>query len=101
MSATNPTSAAGVLAGQLLALRLSVDFSAAGVTRSGLGAMNVVSGKLAGLTVAQVVDMGNAVIGGNTGALPAGVSISDLNNVIGSINNNFDGGSTNNGYLTP
>ena len=59
------------------------------------------TGKLAGLTVSQVLAMANAVLGGNTGVLPAGVSISDLNNVVDTINNNYDNGTTNNGYLAP
>jgi len=101
-SATNPTtSAAGVFAGQVLALRLSVSFSSAGITKSGLGAMRLTSGKLAGSTVGDVLALANSVLGGNVGALPAGVTLSDLNNVVDLINNNFDGGTTNNGYLTP
>jgi hypothetical protein len=36
---------------------------------------------------------------GNTSAVPAGVSLSDLNNVVDSINNNFDGGAQNSGFL--
>ena len=99
-SATNSTSsAAGVFAGQVLALRLSVDFSTAGVTKAGLAGLKVKSGKLAGHTVAQVLQLANAVIGGNTAALPSGVSISDVNSVVDAINNNYDDGTTNNGYL--
>jgi hypothetical protein len=101
-SATNASSSsAGVFAGQVLALRLSVDFSNAGVEKPGLASLKVKSGKLAGLTVSQVLAMANAVLGGNTGALPAGVSISDLNSVVDAINNNYDNGTTNNGYLVP
>jgi hypothetical protein len=101
-SATNPaTSAAGVFAGQILALRLSVDFSAAGVTTSGLGAMRITSGKLVGTTVSDALALANSVLGGNVAALPSGVTISDLNSIIDSINNNYDGGTTNNGYLAP
>jgi hypothetical protein len=97
-SATNPTtSAAGVFAGQVLALQLSVDFSTKGMTPAGLGGLKVVSGPLAGQTVTQVLALANSVLAG--GALPSGMSISDLNNVVDAINNNFDGGTTNNGYL--
>jgi hypothetical protein len=100
LSASNPTtSAAGVLAGQTLALQLSVDFSNAGVNKKGLGALKVVSGKLAGYTVTQVLSLANTVLGGVTTGLPTGVSISDLNGVIDSINNNYDGGTVNKGYL--
>jgi hypothetical protein len=46
-SASNPTlSAAKVFAGQVLALQLSVDFSNAGITKTGLAARTLVSGKL-------------------------------------------------------
>jgi hypothetical protein len=98
-SATNPTgSAAGVFAGQVLALQLNVSFSNAGVTKAGLANLKIVSGNLAGYTVAQVLSLANNVLGGNTGALPAGMSISALNDVVDAINNNYvDGG--NNGYL--
>jgi hypothetical protein len=97
-NATNPTtSAAGVLAGQVLALQLNVNFSNAGITRSGLGALKAQSGKLTGYTVNQVLTLANAVIGGGT--VPAGISISDINNVVDAINNNFDGGTADRGYL--
>jgi hypothetical protein len=99
-SETNPKStAAGVFAGQVLALRLSVDFSNAGITRLGLGDLKVVSGPLAGYTVTQVLLMGNAAIGGYAAYLPAGVTIAVLNSAIDAINNNFDNGTTNHGYL--
>lgn len=88
-----------VLAGQVLTLRLNVDFSAAGILQTGLGSLTVVSGPLAGMTVNQVLALGNAVLGGNTAALPAGASISTLNDVITSINENFDEGRRNNGFL--
>lgn len=88
----------GTIGGQLLALQLNVDFSQAGITQPGLGALKVKSGKLAGYTVNQVLALANAVVGG-TGALPAGVSISDLNHVMDAINRNFDDGKKDNGYL--
>src|SRR5262249_15295671 len=99
-NATNPTtSSAGVLAGQVLALQLSVDFSNKGTTPGGLANLIVSSGPLQGKTVAHVLALGNAVLGGNTSALPAGMSITGLVDVIDSINNNFDNGQQNNGYL--
>jgi hypothetical protein len=99
-TATNPTStAAGVFAGQVLALQLSVDFSNKGLTSGGLASLHVVSGKMAGYTVGQVLTIANQVLGGTTSALPAGMSVTDLNSVIDSINNNFDNGTSNNGYL--
>lgn len=102
-SETNPTKKtdAGVFGGQVLALQLSVSFSNAGVTRSGLGGLRVTSGKLAGWTVFQVLALANAVLGGNNDALPGGVSLNDLNTVVDLINNNYVDGTTDNGYLAP
>jgi hypothetical protein len=99
-SATNPTnSAAGVFAGQVVALQLSVDFSNKGITPSGLSALLVASGPLQGQTVAQVLALANTVLGGNTGALPSGLTVSGLVSILDAINQNFDGGTQNNGYL--
>jgi uncharacterized repeat protein (TIGR01451 family) len=99
-SATNPTSSsAGVFAGQVLALRLSVDFSVKGLTKTGLSSMKLASGPLAGQTVQQVLALANSVLGG--GALPSGMTISQLNDIVDKINNNFDGGTANGGYLIP
>lgn len=99
-NATNPTSSsAGVFAGQVMALQLSVDFSKAGITRTGLGNLAVVSGPLAGHTVTAVLSLANTVIGGNTGALPSGLTVSGLNAIVDAINNNFDNGTTDNHYL--
>ena len=100
-SATNPTgyTPAGVLAGQVLALQLNVDFSNKGITALGLANLQVAYGPLKGQTVSQVLTMANAVLGGSSSVLPYGVSISDLNGVVDSINNNFDSGNTNNGFL--
>jgi uncharacterized protein (DUF2141 family) len=103
-NATNPVgSAAGVFAGQVLALRLSVDFSAKGIFKTGLGSLKYVGpgdAALRNLTVNQLLTLANEVLGGNTGALPAGTTISELNTVIDNINNNFDGGTKNLGYLS-
>jgi hypothetical protein len=97
-SATNPTtSAAGAFAGEVLALQLNVGFSNKGITPAGLANLKVVSGPLAGQTVTQVLALANSVLGG--AALPSGISTSDLNNAVNAINNNFDSGTTNQGYL--
>jgi hypothetical protein len=91
-SAVNPTSSnAGVFAGQVLALQLSVDFSSAGVFRIGIGSLRLQSGPLAGWTVSQVLTAANIALGG--GSLPAGVtSISQMNDIVDKINNSWDGG---------
>ena len=99
-SDTDPTTtAAGVFAGQLLAAMLSVDFSNAGITRSGLGDLHIASGPMAGYTLNQVLAIANLVLGGNLAALPAGMTVSDLNDVLDKVNNNFDEGQVNKGYL--
>ncbi|HVL67909.1 MAG TPA: putative Ig domain-containing protein [Vicinamibacterales bacterium] len=97
-SAVDPTeSSAGVLAGQVLALQLSVNFSNAGITRFGLASLKVKTGKLAGYTVQQVLTLANSVLAG--GALPAGISLADLNDTIDAINNNYVDGTVDRGYL--
>ena len=103
-SAINPTQKITVFAGQTLALKLNVDFSAAALMPGNglnLGGLKVVSGKLAGWSVTQVLALCNQVLGGNVAALPAGVSISDLNDVADRINNNYTDGNRDNGYLAP
>lgn len=100
ISAVNPTtSAAGVFAGQVLALQLSVDFSIKGVKGAGLQLLKVASGPLAGKTVAEVLAYANAALGGD--GLPAGISFATLNEVVDKINNNYDNGTVNLGYLIP
>ncbi|MCW3052239.1 MAG: Ig family protein, partial [Chthonomonadales bacterium] len=98
-SATNPTARTNVFAGQVLALQLSVSFSNAGITRNGLSSLTVVSGPLAGKTVAQVLALADAVLGGNTAALPSGLTVSGLNDIVTNINQNYDNGTTDNHYL--
>jgi hypothetical protein len=96
-SSVNPTSKISVFAGQVLALKLNVDFSAAGITRMGLGTLTVVSGELAGATVNEILALANAVLGG--APLPTSVTLAELNDTVARINENFDGGTGNNGYL--
>jgi hypothetical protein len=97
-NASNPTkSIGGVLAGQVLALQLSVDFSNRGITRPGLALLHIATGKAATATVGDALACANAVLGG--GPLPSGFSLSDIVSILDSINNNFDNGTTNHGYL--
>jgi len=99
-SATDPaSSSAGVFAGQLLAATLSYNFSNAGITRFGLATLKVKSGALAGYTVAQVLTLANEVIAGNYSHMPAGLTVSGLSDVLNAINNNYDNGTQDNGYL--
>lgn len=102
-SQNNPTSsAAGVFAGQVLAVQLAVDFSNRGVTAPGLAGLHIAPGQtLAGYTVQEALTLANRVLGGDTSALPAGVNVSALSDVMTRINENFDNGTTNNGFLVP
>jgi hypothetical protein len=50
---------------------------------------------MAGMTVAQVLSMANAALGGATTQFP----ISVLNRVVDAINNNYDNGTTSRGFL--
>jgi len=90
VSATNPTtSAAGVFAGQVLALQISTSFSNAGKLPTGLGGYVLTTGPATGKTVATVLADANKALGGC--GLPSYVSnISDLNFVVDQINNLFD-----------
>ncbi len=70
---TNPTtSPAAVFAGQVLALRPGSAEARLRQTR--------------GKTVDQVLALANTVLGGNSGALPAGPTLSELNNIVEQIN---------------
>jgi hypothetical protein len=99
-SATNPTtSAAGQFAGDVLALRLNIDYSAAGITGAGFANLTVISGPLWGYTVQQVMDLSNAVLGGQTWQLPHGMAVADLDAAVANINSNYENGAIDNGFL--
>ena len=89
-SATNPTnSAAGVFAGQVLALQLNVSFSGVNVLPFGLGDYILTSGPAAGKSVSQILADANTALG--CGTLPSyASSISALNDIVDSINEKFD-----------
>lgn len=98
---------AGVFAGQVTALAISLGFSNAGVAGfpAGLGSLFIPTGiydpfgEFAGWSVNQIFALANTVLGGNTAALPAGISVSDLNDVVDAINNDFVDGTLSGGYL--
>ncbi len=84
---------AGIFAGEVLALRLNVDFSDAGYT---LGSLGSLFGDLVfhdyspvpqvnGLTVRQVLSQANTLLGGGA----AGYSIDDANSIVKSLNASF------------
>jgi len=95
----------GSLAGELLALELNVRLSDNAISKSGLRALHVASGRLAGKTVAEVLALGNRALGGDSFASIAGGTTlrnwDDLEDIIERINKNFQAGTTNNGYLIP
>ena len=86
---------------QVLALRLNVDFANAGLLPGGVVNLKLASGPLMNQTVTQVLTLANTVLGGNTAALPAGMSVADLNQIINQLNLNFNNGITDNGVLKP
>ncbi len=96
-SSINPAAKLSVLAGQVLALRLNVDFSDARITTPGLATLTLVDGDLAGMTVRDVLTLASAVLGG--GGLPSDVTLAALTSVLDTINSNFDGGVTDGGHL--
>lgn len=96
---TNPTTLANTLAGQLVALTLSVGFDVYDTTFAGsplnLGNLTVVSGVFQGMTVNAILAEANKALGG----CPTNFSLSDLNAILTSINENFDNGTVNNGIV--
>lgn len=104
---SNPTTTvAGVFAGQVTALALSLGFSEIGVTGfCDLGSLYYISAipsetnPFVGMTVAELFELANEVLGGNTAALPLGSTVSDLNDVIDHINQNYVDGTQDLGYL--
>ena len=95
----NPTStSAGVLGGQVTALAMNIYYDNAGKLGNNplkLKDLKVIEGVFQGKTVAQVLDLCNKALGGES----TGYTFSELNAAATAINENFDNGSTNNGYL--
>lgn len=85
---------AGVFAGQVMALALTMGFGDCGVLVD-IGHLVVVRGypnpygPFAGWTVDEVFALANDVLGGDVDALPPGYDVSMLNDVITAINENF------------
>ena len=88
------STAAGIFAGEVLALRLNVDFSDAGYT---LGSLGIPFGdfvfhdysqipQVNGLTVRQVLAQANTLLGGGA----SGYSIADANSLVMNLNTSFD-----------
>ena len=104
-SLINPTSSpAGVLAGQVNALQITVDLDDADylarIAPLPIGDLLVASGPFANLRVRDLLLLGNQVMGGNKSLLPAGRTVSDLNAAIDAVNRNFDNCKSSLGFLT-
>ncbi len=101
---TNPLSTeAGVLAAQLVTAQISRDFSAAGVTKSGLGSLKLTnppnaSNPFKGYSLDKILVVGNRVLSGNLNALPNGATITHLNEALDYLNNCFVDGIEDKGY---
>ncbi|WP_284652927.1 beta strand repeat-containing protein, partial [Flavobacterium buctense] len=88
-----------VLAGQLVALTLNVGFDAYdanfGSNTILLGDLSIVSGPFQGMTVSDFLVLANAIIGGTD----TSYSFSQVNAAASAINENFDNGTIDNGFL--
>jgi hypothetical protein len=93
------SSYSNVLAGQLVAATLNIgfDLNDAAFSSSASNSSNLIvsTGPFAGMTMGDVVAAANGVIGG----CATNFSATDLNVALTSFNENFDNGSTNNGFL--
>ena len=98
--ATDPSSSsAGVLAGQVLALSLSVGFDAYddnfGASTAALSELVAGDGPCAGLSVGQILEQANAVLGG----CDSGFSASAINGCVDAVNNAFVDGQRAGGHF--
>lgn len=110
------SSSAGVFAGQLVAAKLNLAFDDAGAlddckgrTDLDLGDLIYVAGvdsDLLGWSVREVIDLADQAISGALGSSidldgdgAGDLTISDLNTALDLLNNNFDNGTSNLGYL--
>ncbi len=100
---TNPTNkkaAGGILGGQITALTLNVEFDRAGKIGTGayeLAELVITGGPFQGMTVDEFLDLAQtALTGGNT----QGFSYSEFNDAATALNENFDNGTVNHGYVT-
>ncbi|MEW6004452.1 MAG: SdrD B-like domain-containing protein [Stygiobacter sp.] len=94
------STSAGVLAGQLVALKLNVEFSAAGklgTNSTKLGDLQIASGPFSGKTVNEFLLLAETAIGG--GSLN-GFTLSQFNDAATAINENFDNGTVDKKFLT-
>ncbi len=98
-SYVNPSSTpAGSFGGQVVALKLNIGFSDAsvlGTNGAKLGILIVKSGPFAGKSVYDMLDIANKTLAG----VSTGFTLSQVNEAVTKINENFDGGTIDNHYL--
>jgi hypothetical protein len=87
------SSSSGVFGGQVLALQLNVDFSAAGLPHGDdqvIGDLHLCNTgtSLDGMTISQILVVANQVLGG--GSLPSGFTVATLNDLVTDLNESFD-----------
>lgn len=93
------STSAGVFGGQMVALKLNIEFDKAGVIGTNsvdLGDLQIAKGPFAGKTVKQFYELAETAFGG--GALN-GFTYSQFSDAATAINENFDDGKTDNGFL--
>lgn len=99
-TATSLPATNNVLLGQLVALKLNVVFDASNANFSPsaqtLGNYVITSGVFNGMTVSQFLQVAENVIGGCSNAY----SFSDINSAATAINQNYDNGTTDAGFLS-
>lgn len=97
---TNPVSSeSGTFGVQMVALTLNVGFDEAGKIGSNatqLKDLLILSGKFAGKTVSEFLAIANKALGGEA----SGYTFSELNDAAAKINENFDNGTVDKGFLT-
>jgi hypothetical protein len=96
---TDPVTLKNVLAGQLVALTLSVGFDYYDPNFAGssynLGELPVVSGTFQGMTINEVLAIANNAFGGGA----SNYTMASLVYILTALNENFDNGTTNNGVV--
>jgi len=98
-SAVDPTSSRGVLSSQVLAIALAVGFDVYdpnfSASSSSFGSLTIKSGTFSGMSIASFLQVANNVLGGCS----TQYSLSSINEAATAINENFDNGTVDNGYL--
>ena len=95
----DPTTSYGVLSSQLVAITLAVGFDVYdpnfSASSSSFSSLTIKSGTFAGMSVASFLQLANNIIGGCSNQY----SLSAINEAATAINENFDNGTVDNGFL--